>query len=81
MNKKMGATITLASSTIMVLTVKTEVFLSWAFYAAISWVFTFWKQMKIHIWKLSNNTQVQGNRSMSRITYSNLYDNTKLKLF
>lgn len=31
MNKKMGATITLASSTIMVLTVKIEVFLSWAF--------------------------------------------------
>ena len=36
--------------------------------------------MQIHICKLSNDTQVQGNRSMSRITYSNLYDNTKLKL-
>ena len=36
--------------------------------------------MQIHIWKLSNNTQVQGNRSMSRIAYGHLYDNTKLKL-
>ena len=36
--------------------------------------------MQIHIWKLSNNSQVQGNRSMSRITYSNLYDNTETKI-